>query len=82
MADPVADAVDIAFEEEIRLLFRNLVDCLADNAGAPTPGGEQKCLQRFAAGLSLVRRAKELTLTVPAPVTVASAAAAAAKKSG
>ena len=78
--DPVADAIDVAFEDEIRLLFRNLVDCLADNVGAPTAGGEQKCLQHFTAGLNLARRAKELALTVPAPVPIASAASAATKK--
>jgi hypothetical protein len=78
--DPVADAIDVAFEDEIRLLFRNLVDCLADNVGATTAGGEQKCLQHFIAGLNLARRAKELALTVPAPVPIASAASAAAKK--
>jgi hypothetical protein len=78
--DPVADAIDVAFEDEIRLLFRNLVDCLADNVGAPTAGAEQKCLQHFAAGLNLARRAKELALTVPAPAPIASAASAATKK--
>ncbi len=78
--DPVADAIDVAFEDEIRLLFRNLVDCLADNVGAPTAGAEQKCLQHFTAGLNLARRAKELALTVPAPVAIAGAASAAAKK--
>jgi hypothetical protein len=78
--DPVADALEVAFEDEIRLLFRNLVECLADNVGAPTAGGEQKCLQRFTAGLNLARRARELALTVPAPAPIASAASASTKK--
>jgi hypothetical protein len=80
ISDPVADAIDVAFEDEIRLLFRNLVDCLADSVGAPTAGAEQKCLQHFGAGLNLAKRAKELALTVPAPAPIASAASAAAKK--
>jgi hypothetical protein len=78
--DPVADAIEMAFEDEIRLLFRNLVMCLANNVGAPAAGAEQMCLQHFATGLTFARQARELALTVPAPAPIASAASAGAKK--
>ena len=62
-ASSEADLIDSAYEDEIKLLYKNLLGGLSADGGQSSPGDEQQCLQRFKAGLTLARRARELALS-------------------
>jgi Domain of unknown function (DUF1330) len=70
-----ADLVESAFEDEVKLLYKNLCVGLNDVGGVPRPADEQQCLQRFKTGLTLARRARELALSAVTPAASAHMAA-------
>jgi hypothetical protein len=70
-----ADLVESAFEDEVKLLYKNLCVGLNGVGGVPRPADEQQCLQRFKTGLTLARRARELALSAVTPAASAHVAA-------
>src|SRR5271166_3897425 len=65
MPNPIseADLIEAAYEDQVRVLYRNLLTGLADGGSNPSSGVEQQCLQHFNLGLRLARRARELALS-------------------
>ena len=55
-----ASAVEAAYEAQVQALFKTLATGLADGGG--TPQAEKDSLKRFATGLALSKRARELAL--------------------
>jgi hypothetical protein len=83
MAIPTPEPVLVqsAYEDQVKLLYKELCVGLSAIGGVPSAGEEQQCLQRFKTGLGLARRAKELALTAfPPPVPTVAALAAEAPK--
>lgn len=58
-------AVDDAFRDQVQVLFRVLVANLVERT--VTHDSEQKCLDRFVAGLTFARQARVLALSVVSP---------------
>ena len=53
MLNPIseADLIEAAYEDQVRVLYRNLLTGLADGGSNPSSGVEQLCLQHFNLGL-------------------------------
>jgi hypothetical protein len=68
-----ADAIEAAYVEQVRILFRLLITNLGDEP--VTHKTDQQCLDMFAVGLNTAKRAKQLALTVAPPVSPARLAA-------
>jgi hypothetical protein len=77
MANPTSDAdyIEAAYEDQIRVLYKNLCTALEDGGGNPSSNLQQQCLQRFNTGLRLARLARQLALSASAPAPASFAAA-------
>jgi hypothetical protein len=60
-----ATAIETAFEEQVETLFKGLVQNLGDVPVSHQT--DQECLEAFARGLNLARKAKLLALKKTAP---------------
>jgi hypothetical protein len=58
-----ADLIEIAYEDQVKVLYKNLLTGLQDGGSDPTPDVEQRCLRHFTMGLRMARRARELALS-------------------
>jgi hypothetical protein len=72
-----ADLIETAYEDQVKVLYKNLFTGLQDGGRDPTPDVEQQCVQQFTMGLRLARRARELALSAStaAPARASLAAA-------
>ena len=61
-SSPEASAIDEAYKDEVKGLFEVLVTNLID-----APGADQQSAAKFAAGLSRVKRARDLALDLIGP---------------
>jgi hypothetical protein len=81
MADPSspeATAIEVAYEDEVKALFKVLVANLADEPVSHEV--DQQCVDKFTAGLKLAKRARELALNVVVPASPAKIAPSRKKK--
>jgi hypothetical protein len=65
-ASPEAVAIESAYEAQVQALFKVLVTNIGDEPVSHQT--DQQCLDKFIAGLSVAKRAKQLALSVaPSP---------------
>ena len=73
MPSPIseADISEAAYQDQVKILYTSLFRGLEDGGSDLASDLEQQCLQHFALGLRLARRARELALSAstaePAP---------------
>jgi hypothetical protein len=58
---PEAAAIEMAYEDQVRALFKILVSNLVDEAVSQE--NDQQCVDKFTAGLKIARRPRELALS-------------------
>jgi hypothetical protein len=61
------DLVQSAYEDQVRLLYKQLCFELNSIGGFPSAADEQRAMQHFKLGLALARRAKDLALSAVPP---------------
>jgi len=66
---PEASAIEAAYEDEIKELFKTLKESLIVEPDSHET--DQQALGRFEAGLNVAKRARQLALSVAAPMAVA-----------
>ena len=65
MPNPIseADLIEAAYEDQVKVLFKNLFTGLEDVGSNLSSAVERQSLQHFKLGLRLARRARELALS-------------------
>jgi hypothetical protein len=77
-SSPEATAIEVAYEDQVKALFKVLVANLVEEPVSHE--ADRQCVDKFAAGLKLAKRARELALNVVVPASPAKKIAPSRKK--